>query len=100
MSFAKKKMLVSLAAGTVLASGAAMAVDTDAYLLDTNKNVVKSAYGLCWRTGSWTPAKAIEECDPDLVKKVADAPPAAAPRPPQAEPAKILPQRINFSADA
>ena len=29
---------------------------------------------LCWRTGYWTPAMAIVECDPDLVPKPAPAP--------------------------
>lgn len=36
---------------------------------------------LCWRTGYWTPAMAIEACDPDLVKKVAAPAPAPAPTP-------------------
>ncbi|HEX8961687.1 MAG TPA: OmpA family protein [Rhodocyclaceae bacterium] len=40
------------------------------YLVDSRDNVVKSGTGLCWRTGYWTPAMAIAECDPDLVKKV------------------------------
>ncbi len=51
-------------------------------------NVVRSGrYGtnnascnLCWRTAYWTPAMAIAECDPDLVKKAA-APAPAAPAP-------------------
>jgi OOP family OmpA-OmpF porin len=37
------------------------------YLVDSRDNVVKSGTGLCWRTGYWTPAMAIAECDPDLV---------------------------------
>ena len=61
-----------------------------AYLLSAtgsaDNNVVRSGrYGtnnascnLCWRTGFWTPAMAIAECDPDLVKKaVAPAAPVA-----------------------
>jgi OOP family OmpA-OmpF porin len=55
---------------------------------------------LCWRTGYWTPAMAIVECDPDLVPKPAPAPapvvtpppppaPAPAPPPPPAAPQKI-----------
>jgi len=39
---------------------------------------------LCWRTGYWTPAMAIIECDPDLVPK--PAPPAAAPPAPPPPP--------------
>src|SRR5215475_7147350 len=43
---------------------------------------------LCWRTGYWTPAMAIIECDPDLVPKPAPPapPPAAAPAPPPPPP--------------
>ena len=39
------------------------------YLIDARGNVVKNSYGECWHTGYWTPAMAIAECDPDLVKK-------------------------------
>ena len=43
---------------------------------------------LCWRTGYWTPAMAIIECDPDLVPKPAPpAPPAVVPPPPPPPPA-------------
>ena len=56
---------------------------TVGYAIDGRADVVKSGTGLCWRTGYWTPAMAIEECDPDLVKKVAPmaAPAKAAPAP-------------------
>ena len=54
------------------------------YVRDTNGAVVRAAgYGTCVRTGYWTPALAIAECDPDLIPKAAPAPapakPAAAP---------------------
>lgn len=29
----------------------------------------KNSYGECWRASYWTPAMAVAECDPDLVKK-------------------------------
>ena len=66
------------------------------YLIDSRGNVVKNAYGECWRTGYWTPAMAIEECDPDLgLKKmptsaepISSAPaPVIAPPPPTPVPA-------------
>ena len=83
------------------------------YLIDERGNVVKNTYGECWRTGYWTPAMAIEECDPDLVKKempkeakpVMPAPPAVvAPPPPVAAvapapvPAKPVVQ-VQFNAE-
>lgn len=51
------------------------------YLVDSSGAVVRNAYGECWHTGSWTPAQAIAECEPDLVKKEAAAAPEAAPLP-------------------
>lgn len=53
------------------------------YLVDSRGHVVKNNYNECWKTGSWTPAMAIAECDPSLIKKaepkVAAAQPAPAP---------------------
>jgi OOP family OmpA-OmpF porin len=86
------------------------------YLLDINSNVVTSATtGLCVRTSDWTPARAAaaaacQQCTPDLCPKPAAVPPAAQPAPaptppakpkpePKKEPEKLLPQKINFSAD-
>ncbi|MCX7155810.1 MAG: OmpA family protein [Rhodocyclales bacterium] len=74
---------------------------TVGYVIDQRASVVKSGTGLCWRTGYWTPAMAVEECDPDLVKKAA----------PMAEPAKAAPaaaaaapkpaaQKVTLAADA
>lgn len=74
------------------------------YAVDSRNVVVRSGAGLCWRSGSWTPAMAIEECDPDLVKKPAPAPAkAAAPAPkampaPAAAPAPAAPKIITLAA--
>lgn len=43
--------------------------DKSGYLTDSAGNVVRNSYGDCWRTGYWTPAMAISECDPDWIKK-------------------------------
>lgn len=51
---------------------------TVGYVIDQRGYVAKSGTGLCWRTGYWTPAMAIAECDPDLAKKEEKAAPAAA----------------------
>ena len=77
--------------------------DVVGYAIDQRGNVVKSGTGLCWRTGYWTPAMAIEECDPDLVKKAAPAaapaPAAAAAKPAAAAP-KPAAQKVTLAADA
>ena len=105
--------VASLAGATLLVLGA---VTTDAsaqssgYLTDQRGAVVKDAFGLCWRTGFWSPSLATSECDPDLMpKKAAPTPPApraapAAPASRAASPAKPRPvvpmaDKITLSAD-
>ena len=82
------------------------------YLLDTagNNAVVRSlGYDVCVRTSDWTPARAILECDPDLVPKPAAKPPVAplpkavapAPAPKvQTLPPAPVAQKFTLSADA
>lgn len=61
------------------ASASAQTSSNDGHLYDARGNVVMSGSGLCWKTARWTPALAVEACDPDLVKK--PAPPAAVAEP-------------------
>jgi OOP family OmpA-OmpF porin len=68
---------LSLSSGHLFAQG----IETDAYVLDPRGRVVRDAFDICWRTNAWTPAKAIAECDPDLVPKPAAPKPAARPQP-------------------
>ncbi len=67
------------------------------YVSDSRAAVVKSGFGLCWRTPTWSPALAELECDPDLVKKA--APPAPAPAPTPA-PAPVVPAPVAPPAPA
>ncbi len=71
--------LLSFGAGAAFAHSDDKA--TPGYLQDNNKHVVKDNYGLCWRTGFWTPSMATAECDPNLVKaeKPAEEKPATVP---------------------
>ncbi len=93
--------VVALSGGQVLAQATP---GSSGYVIsatgDAKNNVVRSGrYGtsnascnLCWRTGFWTPAMAIAECDPDLVKKAAPPPPPPpAPAPPPPPPAPVAP---------
>jgi OOP family OmpA-OmpF porin len=91
------------------------------YLVDSQNDVVRSGFGLCWHTGFWTPADAIEECDGGIAKPAAATPaPAPAPEPaapvaapvvvnePAPEPAApaaiVAPaptaEKVTYSADA
>ncbi len=67
---------------------------------------VKNPFGLCWRTGYWTPAMATMECDPDLVPKKAEpapapvvAPPAPAPAPAPAPVVKPVVEKVTMAAE-
>lgn len=84
------RTVVSVVIGLSAASAMAQVVSTDAYLLDQRSIVARSGYNLCWRTAEWTPAKAIAECDPDLVKKPEPVP-APAPAPVVVAPAPVAP---------
>jgi OOP family OmpA-OmpF porin len=78
------------------------------YLTDSQNSHVMAGNGVeCWRTSEWTPALALEPCDPVIKKmviaQVEPAPKAAPAVVPMAMPIAVatpLPSRINFSADA
>lgn len=95
----KISIVAALLSMSVLSIGAASAhtVEKEGYLIDTRGNVVKNAYGECWRTGYWTPAMAIEECDPDLVKKP-EQPPVTKVTPPTG-PEKAVMETITLQAE-
>lgn len=91
-------ILNAFAVASLLLAGVASAdeLNMTGYLIDTQRHLVRNGTNGCWRTGYWTPALAIAECDPDLVKKEepktaevmkpvaapAPAPVVAAPKPP------------------
>lgn len=100
---------LSLVALTVMSLIPAMTLAQNSgnkgYLVDGPGRIVTSGYGLCWHTGEWTPALAVEPCDP-VIKRVVSVPPmpepkavviAAAPPPPVPTP---MPKKISFSVDA
>lgn len=73
----KKSLVLALVAAATLGTTAAYAQSTAAaktgYVIDARENVAKSGFGLCWRTGYWTPAMAIAECDGELAAASKDA---------------------------
>lgn len=121
MTTTKKLIFASIIAALLPGIAIAHEPGIKGYLLDSSGSVVKNSYGQCWRTGFWTPAMAIAECDPDLVKKAAAPAPkiVEAPVPKQAVvtpqpapvapapvfvpapvPKRVVPQKVSFSADA
>lgn len=123
ISLRKLSVLVAALAVSSVAS-AADNTDKKGYLVDSGKEIVRSGFGLCWQTGSWSPADAIAECDGDIAKPAAAAAapepapaPAAAPAPapapaaaaaapaepaPAPAPAAAAPsaEKVSFAADA
>jgi OOP family OmpA-OmpF porin len=122
-----------VAAALMTVSGLVFAQSTDIKLVDPKESpyvidprgvVVKDAFGLCWRTATWSVERAaaaqIEgakypnwtvgcECDRDLMKAPTcepppppPPPPAAAPTPPPPPPAPPAPtsEKVTFAADA
>lgn len=101
-SISTKKLLFSAIVLPIFFSGAAMAQvkKSDAYLVDDRAVPARNSTNLCWHTNDWTPAKAVYECEPDLVPKkvVAAPPPPPAPKLAPAAPAPV-PSKMHFSAD-
>ena len=106
MNIAKKSLLVALLAGI----GFSAVAQERVYVIDQRDVVAKSGFGLCWRTGYWTPAAAAAdkagcECDKDLLPKDAcEAKAAVAPAGAQVAPAaaavKPTGEKVTVAADA
>ncbi|MFZ6848156.1 outer membrane protein OmpA [Undibacterium sp. RuRC25W] len=76
------------------------------YVQDGRGVIARDPFGLCWRTGYWTPADAVPGCDAPLVKEAAPAPapdpapvvaPAPAPKPVAPAPTS---EKVTFAASA
>ena len=101
-NIAKKSLVLALLAGI----GFSAVAQERVYVIDQRNVVAKSGFGLCWRTGYWTPAAAAKdaagcECDKDLLPKEACAPAdkSAAPSAPAAA-VKPAGEKITVAADA
>ena len=66
-----QKLLFGVVVLPIFLSGAVMAQVTkpEAYLVDDRAVPARNSTNLCWHTSDWTPAKAIYQCEPDLVIK-------------------------------
>lgn len=95
-----KKLLLGAVVLPMLFSGAAMAGEQpEAYASDARGEVARDSSGDCWRTGYWTPAMAIYECDPDLMPKPEKKAEAPEPAPAPAPVPYIEPEKVALSAD-
>ena len=92
------------------------ATPKSAYVQDARGVIARDPFGLCWRTGYWTPADAVPGCDlpicvaPEKLENgkcvAPPPPPPAAPAPapapdPAPAPAPVpTAQKVSFAADA
>lgn len=76
--------VLTIASLAVSGVTAADEITKQGYLLDSQGDVAKSGFGLCWHTGFWTPDMAIEGCD---LVKVAEV---EAPAPASVQPVPIV----------
>lgn len=103
-------MVKNLAFGLVLGISATSAIAQTAadiqanagkstYLQDSRGVITRSPFGLCWRSGTWTPADAVPGCDGELVPPVAKVTAPAIVPPPQPAPAPVAaaPKRCDFA---
>lgn len=100
-----------IAASAVVAFSASAQEDikastpTSGYVQDGRGVIVRDPFGLCWRTGYYTPADAVPGCDAPLVKPAPPAPPAAPAAAPAPAPKPVAPpaptsEKVTFAADA
>jgi len=94
-----KKSTIGIILGAALAVlGNGANADVSGYWKDSSGMIWKNNYNECWKAGYWTPAMAIAECDPSLVKKeepkkVAEVVPVPAPVP---APVVVGPEKPAF----
>src|ERR671931_2543462 len=91
----KLRTILQLIVLYAMASAAsAQTVSNDGYARDMSADVVKSPFGLCWRTGQWSETKAVPGCDGEAPRVRMQSVPVAAPVVPQvAEPAVVVAPR-------
>ncbi|MFZ6875518.1 outer membrane protein OmpA [Undibacterium sp. Di27W] len=109
-----KNLVKLVIAASAVASFSASAQITDimankphsAYVQDGRGVIARDPFGLCWRTGYWTPADAVPGCDAPLVQPtpavvVEPAKPEVKPEPPKVVVAPApTSEKVTFAADA
>ena len=106
----KKTVVMAFLAATIgLCASFAQAQTNSVYAIDSRGEVVMDPFGLCWRTGFWTPAAAAQDkngckCDKDLIAKEICEPKAAEkadPKKAPVEPKKAaFGEKVTIAADA
>ena len=110
-NYPKRLLSVLVIAAVLPAAALAQTYKNQGYLVDGSGEIVTSPVSqMCWHTGDWTPALAVEPCDPVIKRTAAIAPQPPAPAPmaapvaiaqaPAPAPLRTAPQKVSFSDDA
>ncbi len=101
----KTWMPLLIAAGVAMSATSlnVAAQSKDGYWTQGGGPVWRNTVNQCWKAAYWTPAMAIEECDPDLMPKPVAAPTPPPPPPPPApapapKPAPVA-EKVTLAAD-
>ena len=93
------KLAIAASAVVTLSATAQTITDINAnkphsgYVQDARGVIMRDPFGLCWRTGYYTPADAVPGCDAPLAPPAPVAPPAP-PKP------VVTSEKVTFAADA
>ena len=101
----KQSLMAAVAVTLGLCASFAQAQTSSVYAIDGRGEVVMDPFGLCWRTGFWTPAAAAQDpngckCDKDLIAKEICEPKTAAPAAPAAPKPAAFGEKVTIAADA
>jgi len=107
-NIAKHSLMVVLAAAMGLGAAVAQAQTAAdrVYLIDQRNEVARNNFGICWRTGFWTPAAAALDpagcaCDKDILPKEKCEPKMADTKPADdGMGKKPVKQKVTLAADA
>ena len=96
---------VAVTLGLCASLAQAQTTTNSVYVIDGRGEVAMDPFGLCWRTGFWTPAAAASDkngckCDKDLIAKEVCEPKAAPAAAPAAAKAAGFGEKITLAADA
>lgn len=88
----------------IMAAGLPALASAEGYWVDSSGSIVKNGSAGCWHAINWASPMAVEGCDPVAKKEEKPQPKMATVMPPPPmpapEPAKVLPQKVTFSAAA
>lgn len=100
MKLSPKWVLTTVVVSVLLPVAAlAQSYKNQGYWVDGSGSIVTSPVaGMCWHSGEWTPALAVEPCDPVARRTAVVATPVEPVTPVVAQP-RPMPTKLSFSAD-